>query len=125
MRFFVIWQDSEGFAAYAEHFEHKGMIGAQRAMARKFDRREAVERDINGFLVVHADSEFIRRYTKSPSLKTTRTERCETELACQEYRHLLRPLQQKLADQEAARRIRESKQFSVIEHLEQKFGKQR
>lgn len=91
MRFFVLWLDDEGFTNYAEHFEYPSLPEAQRFIARKFDRKHSIRPGIHGFFVAYADSSFIRRYTVAPGhTKLRRTEYCETELACENFPHLLK-----------------------------------
>jgi hypothetical protein len=90
MRFNVIWLADDGFAEYAEHFEHPNFEKARRFCASKLIR-ETVDPGIVGFLLTYADSEFIRRYTTTPGSSAKRTtERCEIAIACKNMPHLIR-----------------------------------
>lgn len=90
MRFHVTWFDADGFAGYSEHFEHSNIEAATKYLAMRLASYR-VEPGIRGYILNYADSEFLRKHTVKPGgPKSTRSERCENELACKNYPHLLR-----------------------------------
>jgi len=92
MRFNVIWLTDDGYADYAEHFEHPSLDKAIAFISRKLVRRDTIRNNICGFVVTYADSDFIRRYsTSGGSAKKRLTELCEVEIACKDLQHLIRP----------------------------------
>lgn len=89
MRFLVIWLDGEGFADYAETFNHTGPEAAKKFLANRLSRN-MINPEISGFFLTYADSDFIRRHTVGDNFFGKKTEIISLDDALGSYPHLQR-----------------------------------
>jgi hypothetical protein len=89
MRFQILWLDSEGFADFAEYIEAQSFEKALRFAARRMIRTEMSVKSA-GYLIAHADSEFLRRYMRAGGPIQTRAERFDKEEMREQFPHLFK-----------------------------------
>ena len=87
MRFNVIWLDGEGFASYAETFNHDGPVSAKKYLASRV-ARDAIRPEVSGYVFCYADSALIRNYTMSHSYTGKKTEIIALDHALISFPHL-------------------------------------
>lgn len=88
MRFRILWLDAEGFAHSGSHLDAPSFERAVRFAAWRQDRIKSTE--IAGFVISHADSEFMRRYMRPGGPKQTRAETIDKEEMREDFPHLFK-----------------------------------
>ena len=88
-RFNVVWLDGDGFAWYAETFNHTGFEGAKRFQANRLTRK-VIDPKTSGFFLAYADSDFIRNHTVGDNKYGKKTEIISLDEALASYPHLQR-----------------------------------
>jgi hypothetical protein len=89
LRFQVLYLDNEGFADFAEYLEATNFEVALKFVARRIERTD-IKQTAAGYVIAHADSDFMRRYMRAGGIVQTRAERFDKEEMREQFPHLFR-----------------------------------